>query len=180
MSKFRNVKLLNSQIVYNKHGRKVVEDTIEFADGSEHQWIYFKDGSAVGVAAFTRDNKMVLTRQYRHPFGKIVLNLPGGAAEEGETLLEAVKREFEEETGFTAKKLEWIGSYSPGPNSQVVVELFFTEDIEPKGKFDQNEIVKVELIDFKKLLKRVLKDECFDSALTIAVMLVALKKFIQS
>jgi ADP-ribose pyrophosphatase len=180
MDKFTSVKVLKSKIVYNKHGRQVVEDALEFADGSKHEWIYFKNGRAVGIAAFTKDNKMILTKQYRHPFGKVVLDLPGGGVEEGETLLEAAQREFEEETGFTSNKLEAIGKYSPGPNTQIVVDIFFTRDTKLKGKFNEEEIVKVELMDFKTVLKKVLEGECFDSALVIAVLLVASKKLLLS
>jgi ADP-ribose pyrophosphatase len=176
MDKFSMVKVLKSDTVYDKHGRKVVEDTIEYADGSKHEWVYFKDGAAVGVIAFTEDGKIVLTKQYRHPLGGIVLNLPGGAAEEGETLLEAAQREFEEETGFTAKKLEWIGKYSPGPNTEVIVNVFLARSIEQKGEFDKEEIAEVELMDFKTILKRVQEGECFDSALVIAVLLAASNK----
>jgi ADP-ribose pyrophosphatase len=178
MNKFSNVRVLESKIVYSKHGKQVVEDTIEYADGSRHEWIYFKGGQAVGIAAFTKDNKMILTKQYRHPFGKVVLDMPGGAVEDGETILDAAQREFVEETGFVAKKLKWIGQYSPGPSTQIVVNIFFTRDAEPKGEFDRNEIADVEVIDFKTMIKRVLKGECFDSALTVAVMLVALKKLL--
>jgi len=178
MDKFRSVRVLKSKTVYNKHGRQVVEDTLEFADGSKHEWVYFKGGGAVGIAAFTEDNKMILTKQYRHPFGKVVLDLPGGGVEEGETPLEAAQREFEEETGFTANKLEGIGKYSPGPSTQIVVDIFFTRDVKLKGKFNGEEIVNVELADFKTVLKKVLEGECLDSALVIAVLLVALKKLL--
>ena len=180
MDKFASVKVLRSKTVYNKHGRQVVEDTLEFADGSKHEWIYFKNGRAVGVAAFTKDDKMILTRQYRHPSGKVVLDLPGGGVEEGETLLQAAQREFEEETGFTASKLERIGKYSTGPNTQIVVDIFFTRDTKLKGKFNEEEIVKVELVDFKTILKKILEGECFDSALVISVLLVASKKLVSS
>jgi len=175
MDKFASVRVLKSKIIYNKHGRQVVEDTLEFADGSKHEWVYFKGGRAVGIAAFTEDNRMILTKQYRHPCGKVVLDLPGGGVEEGETLLNAARREFEEETGFTADKLELIGKYSTGPNSQLVVDIFFTRDVKPKGKFNREEIVNVELVDFKMVLKKVLEREYLDSALVIAVLLVALK-----
>jgi ADP-ribose pyrophosphatase len=178
MDKFESVRVLKSKTVYNKHGRQVVEDTLEFADGSKHEWVYFKGGGAVGIAAFTEDNKMILTKQYRHPFGKVVLDLPGGGVEEGETPLEAAQREFEEETGFTANKLEGIGKYSPGSSTQIVVDIFFTRDTKLKGKFNEEEIVNVELVDFKTMLKKVLEGECLDSALVIAVLLVALKKLL--
>lgn len=35
-SKFDKVKVAESRSLYNKHGRRVVVDTLEFADGSGH------------------------------------------------------------------------------------------------------------------------------------------------
>jgi hypothetical protein len=41
-SKFDKVKVAESRTLYNKYGRRVVVDTLEFADGSRHEWVYFK------------------------------------------------------------------------------------------------------------------------------------------
>jgi ADP-ribose pyrophosphatase len=178
MSKFESIKIVKSRVVYKGPNRRLVADTVEFADKSNYEYVYFKNGGAVCVLACTSDNKVVLTKQYRHPLHETILNLPGGAVEEGEDALKAAKREFEEETGFTAEGLLWLGRYSPGPNSNVIVNLFFTRDFRQKGRFDKNETISVEFMDFKTLLQRVLSGECFDSALSIAVMLTTLKKLV--
>ncbi len=106
--KFENVQVLESRMIYNKHGRRIVEDILEFGDGSRHEWVYFKgneNAGAVAVAAFTKDNRIVLTRQYQHPFGKLMLDLPAGGIIVGETPEEAALRELEEETGLTTENL---------------------------------------------------------------------------
>jgi len=179
MSKFESIKTLKSKIIYNEHNRRVVVDMVEFADKSNYEYVYFKNGGAVYVLACTSDGKVVLTRQYRHPLHETILNLPGGAVEEGEDILNAAKREFEEETGFTAEKMHYLGRYTPGPNSNVIVNLFFTRQFRQKGGFDKNETISLEFMDFKALLQRVLSGECFDSALSIAVMLASLKRLVQ-
>lgn len=178
MSKFESIKILKSRVVYNGPNRRVVADRVEFADKSNYEYVYFKNGGAACVLACTSDNKVVLTKQYRHPLHETILNLPGGAVEEGEDALKAAKREFEEETGFMAEGLLWLGRYSPGPNSNVIVDLFFTRDFRQKGGFDKNETISVEFMDFETLLQRVLSGECFDPALSIAVMLTTLKKLV--
>jgi ADP-ribose pyrophosphatase len=178
MSKFENVKVLKSKVVYEGPYRRLVADKVEFADKSNYEYVYFKNGRAVCVLACTSDNKVVLTRQYRHPLHQIILGLPGGAIEEGEDVLKAARREFEEETGFAAKELLLLGRFSQGPNSNVIAELFFTRDFQRKGEFDKNETISVEFVDFKALLQRVLEGECFDSALSIAVMLTTLKNLV--
>jgi hypothetical protein len=135
LSKFDSVKILESRILYQKHDRIVVEDVLEFADGSKYEWGYFKGSSAedafasaVAVAAFTKDNKMVLTRQYRHPLRRLIYDLPAGGIKDAETPEQAALRELEEETGYTAEKLEWIGRFNWNPSSiSGIAEIFFTK-----------------------------------------------------
>jgi len=139
-------------------------------------------GAAVAVAAFTEDGKMILTKQYRHPFGKIIYDIPAGGTKNGETLQEAALRELEEETGYTAEKLEWIGrfTWAPGAMGPATVEIFFTRSLKPKGTFDSNEIADIELMDFNKVFEKVLKGELIDSALVIATLLVSVKGLLHS
>jgi len=184
VDKFDRVKVVESRTVYNKHGRLIVEDVLEFADGSRHEWVYFKGSEgpgAVAVAAFTRDNKMILTKQYRHPFRKLIHDLPAGGIQIGETSEEAALRELEEETGYTAEKLEWIGRFTWAPSNMGpgTVEIFFTQSLKPKGNFDPKEIMNIELVDFNDVLNGVLRGDYLDSALVIATLLVSAKNCIQ-
>jgi len=184
LGKFEKVKVLKSRVIYDKHGRRIMEDVLEFADGSTHEWVYFKAGwegpGAVAIAAFTKDNKMILTRQYRHPFGRLMEDLPAGGMIKGETAQQAALRELEEETGYTAERLEWIGrfTWAPGAMGPGTVEIFFTKTLKPKGSFNPDEIANLEFQDFKEVLTKVLKGEYIDSALVIAVLLVSAKRLV--
>jgi len=162
---------LSSRVIYDKHGFTMVEDTLEFADGTTFEYVYFKSCGTVAVAAFTEDNKMILTKQYRHPLGMVVYDIPGGAIEDDETPQEAALRELEEETGYTAEKLERIGRFSRGPSSQAITEIFFTK-AKRKGTFNSKEIAQVELMSFNQILQKILNGECFDAALVIATLIV--------
>jgi hypothetical protein len=53
VSKFGGVKVLSSQVIYDKQGSTIVEDTLEFADGTTFEYVYFKSRGTVAVAAFT-------------------------------------------------------------------------------------------------------------------------------
>jgi ADP-ribose pyrophosphatase len=71
-------------------------------------------GSAVMMAV---DNKkrILLVRQYRMPARKYLWELPAGKIDEGETALQAAKRELIEETGYRAKQWKKIATYYASP-----------------------------------------------------------------
>ena len=186
-ARFANVRILKSKIIFEKHGRRVVIDTLECADGSKYEWVYFGDTkvkdnpTAVAVAAFTEDDKMLLVKQYRHPLGRLIYDLPAGGIREGESPRQAVLRELEEETGYTAENLSWIGRFSWAPsNIAGIVELFFTKDLRMKGKFHADEIADVEFMNFNKILEKILKGQFIDSTLIIAALFVKAKNLLQN
>lgn len=71
--------------------------------------------SSVVVMAITEDNKVVLVKQYRHPVGRVLLELPGGFMDENEEPLQTASRELNEETGFTFKNFYYLGLTSANP-----------------------------------------------------------------
>jgi ADP-ribose pyrophosphatase YjhB (NUDIX family) len=59
-------------------------------------------------AAILRDGKVLVVRRARAPANG-VFSLPGGVVEAGETLVEAVKREIDEETALTIEPVALAG-----------------------------------------------------------------------
>ena len=52
------------------------------------------------ISAITDDGKFVMERQYRHGLGKTCYEIAAGVVEQGETPMEAARRELEEGTGY--------------------------------------------------------------------------------
>lgn len=73
----------------------------------------------VNIAAFNKNNELLLIHQYRHGCGEVCLELPAGTIEkEDETPIETAKRELLEETGATAENFQIINSFYPNPGRQ--------------------------------------------------------------
>jgi ADP-ribose pyrophosphatase len=72
------------------------------------------NGSAV-MMAVDEKKQILLVRQYRLPAGKYLWELPAGKVDEGETPLQAARRELIEETGYRARKWEKLVTFFPSP-----------------------------------------------------------------
>jgi ADP-ribose pyrophosphatase len=84
---------------------------------------------------------------------------------------------LEEETGYTAGKLEWLGRFSWAPsNIEGCVEIFLAKNLKQKKSFDSDEIAGIEMLNLSDVFEKVLKGEYVDSALVIAALLISLKK----
>ncbi|MGQ0838501.1 NUDIX domain-containing protein [Actinokineospora sp.] len=78
---------------------------------------------AVGVAALDDDGDLVLIRQYRHPVGKRLWELPAGLIDHAEEdPLAAAKRELVEEVGLVAEDWSVLvdAAASPGFTDEVI------------------------------------------------------------
>src|SRR5215469_14468963 len=71
-------------------------------------------GSAVMMAVDDRKN-ILLVRQYRLPARRYLWELPAGRVDEGETTLQAARRELMEETGYRARNWKKLADFYPSP-----------------------------------------------------------------
>src|SRR5262249_11428129 len=67
----------------------------------------------VAVVAQTRDQSIILVRQYRPAVDADTLELPAGHVEAGETPEQAARKELLEETGYRADRFELLGTLAP-------------------------------------------------------------------
>lgn len=135
---------ISTETIY--HGRifDVVRDTIREDDSEYQREVIVHKGSSVIVPVF-EDNSIVLVRQYRHPAGKFLLEIPAGGLEEGEDPQTAAARELEEEIGVTAAKLEKLAEFyvSPGFLTEKMYLFLATELTETAQNLDEDENIDV-------------------------------------
>jgi len=109
------MKLLSSNLKYHNRLFSVTEDHVKDPAGFEiRRAIVQHPGSAVMMAVDDR-KRILLVRQYRVPVRQYLWELPAGKLDEGETALQAARRELVEETGYRAKKWKKLVTFYPSP-----------------------------------------------------------------
>jgi len=71
-------------------------------------------GAALAVP-ITDSGEVVILRQYRFACSRRILEFPAGTLEEGESPLESIKREVQEESGYSAERWDNLGEMLPCP-----------------------------------------------------------------
>lgn len=87
-------------------------------DGAVRTFSIIRSSDWVNVVALTRDDQVLLVRQYRHGAGRQTLEIPGGMIDPGESPLEAAQRELREETGHAGARWIELGVVEPNPAIQ--------------------------------------------------------------
>jgi ADP-ribose diphosphatase len=131
-------------------------------------------GPVVAIVPVDLEGRVTLVRQERPAVGGVVLELPAGGIEEGESPLESARRELREETGLHGG--EWVEAASmfstPGYCDERV-HLFLATELEhgeasPEGTEDI-ELVRVARDEVPGLLDDI------EDAKTLAGLLLLLR-----
>jgi len=91
---------LDSQQAYKGY-RNIVRTNFRMPNGKVIDYDIVSEHNAVCVLAVTKDNQVILAKQFRPGQEKLLLELPGGGKKPEEDPMDAIKRELLEETGYT-------------------------------------------------------------------------------
>lgn len=146
------MEILSKKTLWQGSFMSAVEITYRDARGVVRTWEALERvgiGGIVVMVAITPDGKVVLEKQFRPPMGRDVIELPAGLVENGEPMEDAARRELIEETGWSARTLEYLaeGPISTGASTETL-RAYLCTGLEYVGKNggDDNEIIEVILI----------------------------------
>jgi 8-oxo-dGTP pyrophosphatase MutT (NUDIX family) len=126
------------------------------------------------IVALTRDQRLVLIREYRHARGMIIAGLPGGVIEDSDLSAEdGARRELREETGYGGGHFMPVLTTYPDPaNFTNKAVGFLALDVEPMGAqaLDVGETIEIVLADFPDVLSRLANGELRMHAVHVAAL----------
>ena len=172
-------KVLSSEYINKVPWLTTRKDVCELPNGKIMQAYYVQEFPTwVTAFALTKNNEVVLVKQYRHGLGEICLETPGGVVEENEPLDKAIIREVKEETGYEFEAIEYLGKISPNPSTNNnLMHMFLMKGGEKLGEqsLDETEDVEVILYSIEEV-KQLLKENKIMQSLHASCMFYALNK----
>jgi len=85
---------------------------------------------AIVIVPIDQAGRLLLVKQWRHPVGKVLTELPAGTLEAGESPHSCAERELQEETGFKPTTLTAMGGFYSAPGfCTEYLHLFLAEGL---------------------------------------------------
>lgn len=119
------------------------------------------------------NGNFLMVKQWRHGNKSLSIEFPGGVINEGEKPEDAAKREMEEETGYKAKKMIYLGSANPNPAlMRNRVHFFAALDLESTHiqHLDDDEFVEYLQIPCDEVYEKIGSEE-YPHALMMSALL---------
>lgn len=133
---------------------------------------------SVCAVCLTRENEVLLVRQYRHPIGEVTMELPGGFVDEGETPEQAIARELQEEVAYQFDEIIPVGKIAANPGVLSNWTYFYLAKggvAHGEQHFDEHEFLKVEKVSLNEV-KQMLMDNQFVQSLHANCVFYALRE----
>jgi 8-oxo-dGDP phosphatase len=95
---------------------RVRTDTVRMPDGQTADREIVEHPGAVAVLGLDESGQVLMIRQYRHPVGRLLWEIPAGLRDKpGEPPLATAERELLEETGYRAADWRVLGDFLTAP-----------------------------------------------------------------
>lgn len=161
--------------IFNGYIINVHVDDIKTEDGKPAKREVVDHNGGVCVAVITNENEIMLVKQFRYPYGEVLVEVPAGKLEKGEDPFDAMKREQLEETGTTGKNYISLGKLYPTPGycSEVIHMWACRVDEYAEQKLDEGEFLEVIKMPLEKAVEMVLNNEIPDSKTQVCILKAA-------
>lgn len=140
--------LIQSKLVYTGRAFTIRQDSIRLPDSRQAELDIVEHVGSVVILPVDEHGNILFVRQYRHPTGEYLLELPAGTLEKDEPPLECARREIREETGMAAGILQPLGGFYLAPGySTEYMHVFFASDLVANPlSADADEFISVERV----------------------------------
>ena len=162
----------------NIYKGKIIEvnlQTVELPNGKEAKREIVNHPGGVAVVAFKDEETVIFVEQFRKPIDRNLLEIPAGKLEKDEDIKVCGIRELEEETGYKAKKFDYLGKIVTSPGfCDEYIYLFKAEGLYKgnDGLGDEDEFINVKELKIERVKEMIKSGEIIDAKTISAFMML--------
>lgn len=165
---------INSKKVYTCSFMDVYEDDVRLPDQRMTKRNYIKHPGGAAMLAITKDNKVILVKQYRYPLDEIIYEIPAGKMDvKNESYKDCALRELEEETGYYSENVSFLYQIYPCVGySDEKIEIYLAKDaykVENPIDKDVDEFLEVYLFSKQEANDLLTNNQIKDGKTVIAL-----------
>jgi ADP-ribose pyrophosphatase len=165
------------------HTGKIISldsDSVRFPDGSVGEMDMIRHPGASAIVPFVSDAagvdpQLLLIRQYRYAADQYLYEIPAGRLDPGEAPLDCAKRELREETGCTARDVEFLVSIYTTPGfTDERIHIFMATGLE-RGEtaHEADEFMTIETVTLSHALRLIQEGEIKDAKTALGILFAA-------
>lgn len=171
---------IRSERIYTGRIINLDRDTVRFPDGSVGEMEMVRHPGASAVVAFVSeptgdDPQILMLKQYRYAAEAYLYEIPAGRLDPGEAPLACAKRELREETGCTARSMEYLFTTFTTPGfTDERIHVFLASGLE-RGEtaHEADEFMTVETMTLSAALKLIQEGQITDGKTALAILFAA-------
>lgn len=166
-----NEEILNEKLIHKGNFMDFVNIDVKLPNGKNANRDVIKHPGACAVIAFLDSENIILVEQFRLPLNKTLLEIPAGKLNKKEDPMDCAKRELQEETGYVAKEIEYLGSIATAPGfCDEIIHLYKAWNLSLGEKNeDEDEFTSVKVLNINDLKEMIKNGEIIDGK-TISVL----------
>ncbi|GAC1333560.1 MAG: NUDIX hydrolase [Chloroflexota bacterium] len=165
---------ISSETVFSGNLIDVRKDRVRLHDDRETTREIVVHPDVIAVVPVLPDGRLVLVRQFRISAKRVLLEIPAGGIDEGETPEEAAKREMVEETGYRVSNLQKLSGFFTSPGYTIeYMHLFLATDLQPGTPTEATDEIEVVEMSLDDALQRLTGGEMADAKTQLGLLLYA-------
>ncbi len=157
------IKILEDEVVCQGKRVSLLRRKVSL-EGKEVDYDVVRFGESVVIIPVTEKQEVIMVRQWRPTFNAWVLELPAGKVEGDEDPRDAALRELIEETGYSAGKVDKLGTFIVSPGySDERIHVYLAIDLEFLGASpEEDEVINIHKCGIKQCISELATQDLID------------------
>lgn len=166
---------IREYIVHPGNVMDFYEVEIGLPDGKRTHWDLIHHSGGAAVVPVDEDGRIIFVRQYRVGADRELLEIPAGKSEKGEDPIATIRREMEEEIGYTSEEYVKLMDFCPAPAySEEKTVIYLAKALNrTEARPDSDEILTVERHTLSEAVQMIRNRQIVDGKTIAGVLMLA-------